>query len=102
MDLWMMIGDLNLILAEADKNNAILDKRMMGGFRHFVDSHEIKELCILMIESIHGAMNAMYLLLLELTVLLYQWTGDWSIQIVCFKLYPPTFQRIVPLHLSLT
>lgn len=41
---WMVIGDLNLTLHAADKNNNLLDRRMMGRFKRFVDDNALKEL----------------------------------------------------------
>ena len=40
----MVIGDLNLTLHAADKNNNLLDRRMMGRFKRFVDDNALKEL----------------------------------------------------------
>lgn len=42
--LWIVIGDFNLILNAADKNNVRLDRRMMGKFKRFVDDNALKEL----------------------------------------------------------
>lgn len=42
--LWLVIGDFNLILHAADKNNNRLDRRMMGKFKRFVDDNGLKEL----------------------------------------------------------
>lgn len=32
---WLVLGDFNMILWAADKNNSNLNRRMMGKFRHF-------------------------------------------------------------------
>lgn len=41
---WLVIGDFNLIVCVADKNNSLLDRRMMGKFKRFVDNNALKEL----------------------------------------------------------
>ena len=41
---WLVVGDFNLILYAADKNNSNLDRRMMGKFKRFVDNNALKEL----------------------------------------------------------
>nr|XP_020196053.1 uncharacterized protein LOC109781868 [Aegilops tauschii subsp. strangulata] len=41
---WMAIGDFNMILNVADKNNSLLDRRIMGKFKRFVDDNTLKEL----------------------------------------------------------
>ncbi|XP_073355614.1 uncharacterized protein [Aegilops tauschii subsp. strangulata] len=41
---WMAVGDFNMILHAADKNNSLLDRRMMGKFKRFVDDNALKEL----------------------------------------------------------
>ena len=40
---WLLAGDFNLIYQAADKNNANLDRAMMGRFRRFLDDSEVKE-----------------------------------------------------------
>jgi hypothetical protein len=35
-DPWAVAGDFNLIVDAADKNNANLNRRMMGKFRHLL------------------------------------------------------------------
>lgn len=42
-----MAGDFNLIYEAADKNNANLDRAMMGRFRRFLDDTEVKEISLL-------------------------------------------------------
>jgi len=44
---WLLAGDFNLIYQAADKNNANLDRAMMGRFRRFLDDSEVKELPLL-------------------------------------------------------
>lgn len=44
---WLVAGDFNLIYQAADKNNANLDRAMMGGFRRFLDDAEVKEIPLL-------------------------------------------------------
>lgn len=39
----MILGDFNLILQAADKNNARLNRRLMGWFRRLVDDLELHE-----------------------------------------------------------
>jgi hypothetical protein len=34
---WAIAGDFNLILDAADKNNAMLNRRMMGSFRRLLN-----------------------------------------------------------------
>ena len=41
---WLVIGDFNIILHAADKNNSRIDRRMMGKFKKFVDDNALKEL----------------------------------------------------------
>jgi hypothetical protein len=41
---WMVAGDFNLIVDAADKNNANLNRRMMGKFRKLLSEVELKEL----------------------------------------------------------
>ncbi|XP_073355144.1 uncharacterized protein [Aegilops tauschii subsp. strangulata] len=41
---WMAVGDFNMILNALDKNNSLLDRRMMGHFKRFVDDNALKEL----------------------------------------------------------
>jgi hypothetical protein len=40
---WAVAGDCNLILDAADKNNAVLNRRMMGRFRRLLNDLELKE-----------------------------------------------------------
>jgi endonuclease/exonuclease/phosphatase family metal-dependent hydrolase len=40
---WAIAGDFNLILDAADKNNAMLNRRMMGRFRRLLNDLELKE-----------------------------------------------------------
>ena len=40
---WALCGDFNLIYRDEDKNNANLDRRMMGRFRRFLNVCELKE-----------------------------------------------------------
>jgi hypothetical protein len=40
----MVLGDFNLILNAADKNNTNLDRIMMSYFRSFVQKHELKDI----------------------------------------------------------
>jgi hypothetical protein len=40
---WAVAGDFNLILDAADKNNAMLNRRMMGRFRRLLNDLELKE-----------------------------------------------------------
>jgi hypothetical protein len=40
---WAVAGDFNLILDAVDKNNAILNRRMMGRFRRLLNDLELKE-----------------------------------------------------------
>ena len=39
----MVLGDFNMILRASEKNNANLNRSMMGKFRAFVDNNELKE-----------------------------------------------------------
>lgn len=41
---WLIIGDFNLILHASNKSNSLIDRRMMGRFKRFVDDHALKEL----------------------------------------------------------
>lgn len=41
---WMIIGDFNLILDEADKNNARINRLNMRNFRHTVAALELQDL----------------------------------------------------------
>jgi len=41
---WLLCGDFNLIYKAEDKNNAILNRRMRGRFRRFIDDVDIQEL----------------------------------------------------------
>jgi len=53
---WLVAGDSNLIYQAANKNNANLDRAMMGRFRRFLDDTEIKEyLC--WAANTHGLMR---------------------------------------------
>ena len=45
-DIWLLIGDFNLILQAEDKSNNNLNRRLMGAFRRAVDDMELKELCL--------------------------------------------------------
>ena len=40
----LLCGDFNLIYKAEDKNNSILNRRMMGRFRRFIDDTELQEL----------------------------------------------------------
>ena len=44
---WLVAGDFNLIYQAADKNNANLDRAMMGRFRRFLDDNDLLELPLL-------------------------------------------------------
>ena len=44
---WLLGGDFNLIYQAADKNNANLDRAMMGRFRRFLDDMDLKEILLL-------------------------------------------------------
>lgn len=44
---WLVAGDFNLIYQAADKNNANLDRAMMGRFWRFLDDVEVKEIPLL-------------------------------------------------------
>lgn len=52
---WLVIGDFNLILNVADKNNTLLNCRMMGKFKRFVDDNALKEFFFCMGGDSHGA-----------------------------------------------
>lgn len=41
--MWFVAGDFNLIVDAADKNNALINRRMMGRFRRFLNDLELKE-----------------------------------------------------------
>lgn len=41
---WFLCGDFNMILREEDKNNSNINRLMMGRFRGFVNSMELKEI----------------------------------------------------------
>ena len=41
---WLVCGDFNLIYKAEDKNNNLLNRRMMGRFRRFLDEAELLEL----------------------------------------------------------
>ena len=44
---WLLGGDFNLIYQAADKNNANLDRAMMGRFWRFLDDMDLKEIPLL-------------------------------------------------------
>jgi hypothetical protein len=44
---WLLARDFNLIYQAADKNNAYLDRAMMGRFRYFLDDNDLKEISLL-------------------------------------------------------
>jgi hypothetical protein len=44
---WLLGGDFNLIYQAADKNNANIDRAMMGRFRRFLDNNDLKEIPLL-------------------------------------------------------
>jgi exonuclease III len=44
---WLVAGDFNLIYQAADKNNANLDRAMMGRFRRFLDDNDLLEIPLL-------------------------------------------------------
>ena len=41
---WIIMGDFNLILRAANKNNHRVNRRMMGRFRATVDELDLKEI----------------------------------------------------------
>lgn len=41
---WAVVGDFNLLVNEADKNNAAVNRRMLGHFRTTLNRLELKEL----------------------------------------------------------
>jgi hypothetical protein len=41
---WLLLGDFNMILQAADKNNCNLNRRLMGAFRDLIRDLELKEL----------------------------------------------------------
>ena len=43
-DLWLIIGDFNMILQASDKSNDNINRRLMGAFHKTVDDLELKEL----------------------------------------------------------
>ena len=45
-DSWLVCGDFNLIYRAQDKNNALLNRRMMGRFRRLIDDAELQELLL--------------------------------------------------------
>ena len=44
---WAVAGDFNLIFDAADKNNNMLNRRMMGRFRRLLNDLELKESCLI-------------------------------------------------------
>lgn len=40
---WCVVGDFNLLLADSDKNNSNVNKRLIGRFRNMMDSLEVQE-----------------------------------------------------------
>ena len=44
---WLIIGDFNLIYQAADKNNDNLNLRLMGQFRHAINTCQLKEISLL-------------------------------------------------------
>jgi hypothetical protein len=49
---WHVFGDFNLILNEEDKNNPNLDRVMMGRFRKWADDMVLKEVRLLVANSL--------------------------------------------------
>jgi exonuclease III len=47
---WLLCGDFNLILNSTDKNNGMINRRMMGRFRRFVNDCALKDVYL------HGRM----------------------------------------------
>jgi hypothetical protein len=45
-DNWLVVGDFNMILTAADKNNANLNRRLMGEFRSLVHDLELREISL--------------------------------------------------------
>jgi hypothetical protein len=43
----MVAGDFNMISSSEDKNNANINRALMGRFRHFVNDMELKEIPLL-------------------------------------------------------
>uniref|UniRef100_A0A0A9DT92 Endonuclease/exonuclease/phosphatase domain-containing protein n=1 Tax=Arundo donax TaxID=35708 RepID=A0A0A9DT92_ARUDO len=43
---WLIAGDFNLIYRSEDKNNANLDRAMMGRFRHLLNDVELNEITL--------------------------------------------------------
>lgn len=43
-DLWLILGDFNLIYKASNKNNSNLNRHLMGGFKAALDALEIKEI----------------------------------------------------------
>ena len=43
-DRWLILGDFNLIYQAEDKNNANLNRRLMGAFRATIDHLRLKEI----------------------------------------------------------
>lgn len=41
---WLLCGDFNLIYKASDKNNTMLNRRLMGHFRRFLQDMEMEEL----------------------------------------------------------
>lgn len=44
---WLLAGDFNLIYRAADKNNANLDRAMLGRFRRLLNDLELREIELL-------------------------------------------------------
>jgi hypothetical protein len=44
---WPLIGDFNLIYKAQDKNNGMLNRRLMLRFRRALNHMEVKELCLI-------------------------------------------------------
>jgi hypothetical protein len=41
---WLVLGDFDMILRAADKNNLNLNRRSMSRFRDFVNEHELRDI----------------------------------------------------------
>ena len=39
---WLVAGDFNLIARQEDKNNNLINRRMIGRFRRFLNNMELK------------------------------------------------------------